>query len=187
MWRGPVGLGANLTLQLIFVKIIAYLKWFLIKITFRLSLHLKQKNIIKFNNIPDIVDKKDIIRFISNFVLDEGYRIKKIEYNFVSKNKILNLNKKYLKHNTETDIITFDYSKSKKIQAEMYLCFSVIERNAKDNMQSVENEIVRVISHGLLHCMGYNDKNNTDRDLMRKKEDSFLKMFHVKQFNNVWK
>ena len=67
----------------------------------------------------------------------------------------------------------------------MYLCFSVIERNAKGNMQTTENEMVRVIIHGLLHCMGYNDKNNADRELMRKKEDSFLKMFHVKQFNNV--
>ena len=67
----------------------------------------------------------------------------------------------------------------------MYLCFSVIERNAKENMQSPENEMVRVIIHGLLHCMGYNDKNNADRELMRKKENCFLKMFHVKQFNNV--
>tara|TARA_B100001250_G_scaffold354097_1_gene327780 strand:- start:520 stop:966 length:447 start_codon:yes stop_codon:yes gene_type:complete len=148
-------------------------------------LHLKQKNIIKFNNIPDIVDKKDIIRFISNFVLDEGYRIKKIEYNFVSKNKILNLNKKYLKHNTETDIITFDYSKSKIIHAEMYLCYSTIVRNSKENSQTVENEIVRVIIHGLLHCMGYNDKNDNETELMRIKEESFLKMFHVKQLKNV--
>ena len=67
----------------------------------------------------------------------------------------------------------------------MYLCFSVIERNAKENMQTAENEMVRVIIHGLLHCIGYNDKNNVDRELMRKKEDSFLKMFHVKQINNV--
>ena len=141
--------------------------------------------IIKFNNIPNIININEIKKVITNFLKIEGFEIKKIEYNFVSKDRILNLNRKYLKHNTETDIITFDYSKSKKIQAEMYLCFSVIERNAKDNMQSAENEIVRVISHGLLHCMGYNDKNNTDRDLMRKKEDSFLKMFHVKQFNNV--
>ena len=126
-----------------------------------------------------------IKRLISNFVTNEGFEIKKIEYNFVSKDRILNLNTKYLKHNTETDIITFDYSKSKKIQAEMHLCFSVIERNAKENMQSAENEMVRVIIHGLLHCMGYNDKNNADRELMRKKEDSFLKLFHVKQFNNV--
>ena len=67
----------------------------------------------------------------------------------------------------------------------MHLCFSVIERNAKENMQTTENEMVRVIIHGLLHCMGYNDKNNADRELMRKKENFFLKMFHVKQFNNV--
>ena len=141
--------------------------------------------IIKFNNIPNIININEIKKVITNFLKIEGFEIKKIEYNFVSKDRILNLNTKYLKHKTETDIITFDYSKSKKIQAEMYLCFSVIERNAKENIQSIENEIVRVIIHGLLHCIGYNDKNNVDRELMRKKEDSFLKMFHVKQFNNV--
>ena len=143
------------------------------------------KKIIKFNNIPKIININDIKRLISIFVKNEGFGIKKIEYNFVSEDRMLKLNTKYLKHKTETDIITFDYSKSKKIQAEIYLCFSVIERNAKENMQTAENEMVRVIIHGLLHCMGYNDKNNADRELMRKKEDSFLKMFHVKQFNNV--
>ena len=143
------------------------------------------KKIIKFNNIPKIININDIKRLISIFVKNEGFGIKKIEYNFVSEDRMLKLNTKYLKHKTETDIITFDYSKSKKIQAEMHLCFSVIERNAKENMQSPVNEMVRVIIHGLLHCMGYNDKNNADRELMRKKEDSFLKMFHVKQFNNV--
>ena len=127
-----------------------------------------------------------IKRLISNFLLNEGYEIKKIEYNFVSKYRILNLNKKYLKHNTETDIITFDYSKSKKIQAEMYLCYSTIKRNSKTESQSIENEVVRVIIHGLLHCMGYNDKNDNDIKLMRSKENAFLKMFHVKQLNNVW-
>tara|TARA_Y100000746_G_C15217339_1_gene331913 strand:+ start:284 stop:583 length:300 start_codon:yes stop_codon:yes gene_type:complete len=98
---------------------------------------------------------------------------------------ILNLNKKYLKHNTETDIITFNYSKSKKIQAEMYLCYTTILKNSKENHQSAENETLRVIIHGLLHCMGYNDKNDNDRKLMRNKEESFLKMFHVKQLKNV--
>ena len=143
------------------------------------------KKIIKFNNIPKIINIYDINRLISIFVKNEGFGIKKIEYNFVSEDRMLKLNTKYLKHKTETDIITFDYSKSKKIQAEMHLCFSVIERNAKENMLTTENEMVRVIIHGLLHCIGYNDKNNVDRELMRKKEDSFLKMFHVKQFNNV--
>ena len=67
----------------------------------------------------------------------------------------------------------------------MYLCYTTILKNSKENHQSAENETLRVIIHGLLHCMGYNDKNDNDRKLMRNKEESFLKMFHVKQFNNV--
>ena len=67
----------------------------------------------------------------------------------------------------------------------MYLCYSKIEKNSKINSQTIENETVRVMIHGLLHCMGYNDKNYKQKQLMRNMENSFLEMFHVKQFKNV--
>ncbi len=81
--------------------------------------------------------------------------------------------------------MTFDYSESKKIEAEIYLCYSVIKKNAKENNQSIENETVRVMIHGVLHCMGYNDKVDNEKILMNEKEDFFLKMFHVKHYNHV--
>ncbi len=81
--------------------------------------------------------------------------------------------------------MTFNYSESKKIEAEMYLCYSVIKKHAKKYNQSIDNEIVRVMAHGVLHCMGYNDKVDSEKILMTQKEDLFLKMFHVKHYNHV--
>ena len=77
-------------------------------------MQLKLYNIIKINHIPAIIDKEKIIGSIFNFVIKEGYKVKKMEYNFVSKKKMLKINTKYLNHNTETDIITFNYSVLKK-------------------------------------------------------------------------
>jgi len=65
------------------------------------------------------------------------------------------------------------------------LCYSVIKKHAKENRQRVENELVRVMIHGVLHCMGYNDKVDNEKMLMAEKEDLFLKMFHVKHYNHV--
>ena len=93
-------------------------------------MQFKTNNIIKINNIPSIINRENIIILISNFIHKEGYRIKKIEYNFISKDKMLNINKNYLSHKTETDIITFDYTDFKKIEAEIYLCYSTIMKNA---------------------------------------------------------
>ena len=148
-------------------------------------MQLKLYNIIKINHIPAIIDKEKIIGLISNFVIKEGYKVKKMEYNFVSKKKMLKINTKYLNHNTETDIITFNYSVLRKIKAEIYLCYSIIKKQAAENSQSVENEVVRVMIHGALHCMGYNDKSDKEKKLMTDKENSFLKMFHVKHYNYV--
>ena len=148
-------------------------------------MQFKTNNIIKINNIPSIINRENIIILISNFIHKEGYRIKKIEYNFISKDKMLNINKNYLSHKTETDIITFDYTDFKKIEAEIYLCYSTIMKNASENRQSIENELVRVIIHGVLHCMGYNDKSKKEKNLMTDKENVFLKLFHVKHSNHV--
>ena len=148
-------------------------------------MQFKTNNIIKINNIPSIINRENIISLISNFILKEGYGIKKIEYNFISKDKMININKDYLSHNAETDIITFDYTDFKKIEAEIYLCYSIIKKNALENNQSVENELVRVIIHGVLHCMGCDDKSKKEKKLMTDKENIFLKLFHVKHFKHV--
>ena len=105
-------------------------------------------------------------------------KIKKIFYNYVSETKIKDLNKRHLSHNYSTDILTFDYSQGKGIVSEIYIAPKKVEKNAKKYSQSIENEILRVVSHGLLHLCGYNDITNDEAREMRLKEEHYLKLFH---------
>ena len=90
------------------------------------------------------------------------------------------MNKKYLNHKTHTDIITFDYTSDNKLEAEFFVSYWAIKKSAKEYGQTTENETLRVIIHGALHCMGYNDETKAEIDNMRKMEDKFISMFHVK-------
>ena len=90
------------------------------------------------------------------------------------------MNKKYLNHKSYTDIITFDYTSDSKLEAEFFVSFWAINKSAIQYSQTVENETLRVIIHGALHCMGYNDDSKAEIDNMRKMEDKFISMFHVK-------
>jgi rRNA maturation RNase YbeY len=94
-----------------------------------------------------------------DFASLDGFEIDNIEYNFVGSKKMYSLNKDYLNHSTDTDIITFDYSENKTISAEVYISKDMMIENAKENSQTPENEAVRLISHALFHCMGYKDKS----------------------------
>ena len=114
-----------------------------------------------------------------------GYSIEKLSYNFVSKQDLLKLNKKFLNHNTNTDIITFDYSLNKALKAEIFISLWAVETSALELNQNIENETLRVISHGALHCMGFKDKTAKEIKIIRQKEDEFIEMFHVKQKGNV--
>ena len=67
------------------------------------------------------------------------------------------INKSYLNHDNDTDVITFDYSNEKKIKAEVYISLEMINENAKNLKQDPENEAGRLSSHALFHCMGYSD------------------------------
>jgi rRNA maturation RNase YbeY len=91
------------------------------------------------------------------------------------------MNQEYLNHDTHTDIITFDYSSQKTLSAEIFISMWAIRQSAKDENQTTENETLRVISHGVLHCMGLNDKKREEKAMMRKSENRFIELFHVKQ------
>ena len=106
-------------------------------------------------------------------------------YNFVSKEELHKMNQEFLNHDTHTDIITFDYTIKKALRAEFFISMWAVVRSAKSHSQSTENEVLRVISHGVLHWMEQNDKNREGKEQMRKSENRFIKMFHVKQKSHV--
>ena len=130
---------------------------------------------IKFISCPSDLIDKDVLKETINYFADkDGFRIKKLEYNFVDIKQMESLNNNFLNHKNDTDIITFDYSEGKTIIAEVFISTVMMVDNAQKYMQSVENECIRLISHGLFHCLGYEDKSSKEKEIMRKKEEEFI-------------
>ena len=120
------------------------------------------------------LNKSVVSSMLLHFASSEGFKIDSIEYNFVDSKKMLSLNKDYLSHTTDTDIITFDYSEKNIISAEVYISENMLLENAKENSQTIENETIRLVSHALFHCLGYNDKSPSEKNIMRSKEEEFI-------------
>lgn len=104
-----------------------------------------------------------------------------IDYIFCNDDYLLNINQQYLDHDTYTDIITFDYTEEKVISGDIFISIDRIRENASKFKVDFNEELLRVMSHGILHLMGYKDKSEEDSVLMRKKENECINMFHVEQ------
>jgi len=135
---------------------------------------------IKFINKPEQLNEKKAKRFLQKSALIFNVSIGKIVYEFVTKDKMLNLNKRFLNHNTDTDIITFVYGTKKNILSEIFISTKLANENAETYNQSIENEIVRLISHGFLHSIGFKDKSKLDKIEMSRQEEKMINLFHVK-------
>ena len=130
---------------------------------------------IKFIGAPRRLFNKEMVSsMLVHFATQEGFKIDTLEYNFVGLEKMYGLNKEYLNHTTDTDIITFDYSANNLIAAEVYISRKMMERNADTNSQTIDKEAVRLVSHALFHCLGYKDKSAKEKKIMRNKEEEFL-------------
>ena len=130
---------------------------------------------IKFVGYSNTLFQNKILEeTIFYFANKSGFKIEKLEYNFVDLNAMRSLNVDFLSHDNHTDIVTFDYSEEKNLIAEVYISLSMMRENAKKYKQSIDNECVRLISHGLFHCLGYKDKTSGEKAVMRKKEEEFI-------------
>ncbi len=94
---------------------------------------------------------------------------------------MLQINKEHLNHDYYTDIISFDYTVGNEINGDMFISVDRVKENAVDFNVAFDEELKRVIIHGILHYCGYKDKLEDDELLMRNKEDEKLAMFHVEQ------
>ncbi len=99
-----------------------------------------------------------------------------IAYIFCSDTKILEINKKYLRHDYFTDIITFDYSEGKKISGDIFISLDTVKSNSEKFNTTYNEELHRVIIHGILHLCGFKDKSSKDEKLMREAEDIALSL-----------
>ena len=123
--------------------------------------------------------------WIKRIVKSERKDISSLVYIFCQDSYLLTINKDYLKHKTLTDIITFDYSEGGSVDGEIYISIERVKENAAKFGKSFEEELHRVMIHGVLHILGFNDKSPSQKSIMRKKEEACLSLweeFHVKQF-----
>ncbi len=108
-----------------------------------------------------------------------------INFIFCTDSYLLGINQNFLGHKTLTDIITFDNSEEKSISGEIYISIERVRENSLKFGSEFDKELKRVMIHGILHLLGYNDKLPSEVLEMRKKEDAYLslhkRMFHVKQ------
>lgn len=119
--------------------------------------------------------------WLSKVIVSENKKEGDINYIFCCDDYLLEINKSYLNHDTLTDIISFDYSVGNELHGDIYISIDRVRENAKDFKVSFDDELKRVLVHGLLHYCGYKDKSKKDESLMRFKEDEKIKMFHVEQ------
>lgn len=120
--------------------------------------------------------KEELILWISNTILNEKFKVGDIQFVFCNDDYLLKINQDFLKHNTYTDIITFNYNVSKIVNTEVYISTERVKENAKKYNSSFTSELHRVIIHGILHLCGYKDKSTSDKELMTTKEDYYLSL-----------
>ncbi len=132
-------------------------------LTVEIKYHLKNKLKVK-NWVKTILDT-------------EGKNAGDITYVFCSDEYLLSMNEKYLKHDTLTDIITFDYSETDFLSGDIFISVERVKENAVSFNTTFNQELGRVMAHGVLHLSGYKDKNSEDKKVMRSKEDFYLTSF----------
>lgn len=117
-------------------------------------------------------------RWLKKIATNAGFKIKELNYVFCSDEYLYQMNRDYLKHDSYTDIITFDNSEKKgDIEGDIFVSIDRVRENAKTHTQEVETEMNRVLAHGLLHLMGYKDKTQEEVAIMRLKEEESIKLY----------
>ena len=119
---------------------------------------------------------RDIIDWIAESIRMESFIEGEINYIFCDDKKVYELNVKHLNHNTLTDIISFNYTIGKLLSGDIFISIDRVRENATEFNVSFEDELHRVMIHGILHFCEYNDKTKDEKQLMRNKEDYYLSL-----------
>lgn len=138
---------------------------------------------ISFNYECDfnIVNEDEFFVWIENVINSENKSLGEISYIFCDDEYLLEINKQYLNHDYYTDIISFDYTENEVVSGDIFISIDRVKENALDYGVSFDNELKRVIIHGILHFCGYKDKSQEEERMMRLKEEEKINLFHVKQ------
>lgn len=142
-----------------------------------------------FENHPDfrLTGKNVIKSWIRKTVEGSAKKTGNINIIFVTDNELKGINQEFLKRDYYTDIITFDYSKENIIEGDLYLSIDRIAENSKKFRTETKKELLRVIIHGILHLLGYNDHSDSEKIIMRKKEDECLEIISFEEVRTYGK
>lgn len=125
----------------------------------------------------DLPNENELNKWLENIVLSNGKSIAQITYVFCNDEYLLNINREYLNHDYYTDIITFPYKQGDTIESDIFISVDRIKENAITFESSFEKELLRVMSHGILHLIGYKDKTEEEQLEMREKENWAINLF----------
>ena len=138
-------------------------------------------NTISFHYETDFLleNTESFIRWIKNVILEENKELGEVNYIFCDDKYLLRKNIKYLDHDTLTDIITFNYCEGDMISSDIIISVERVMENSSIFENSFSEELNRVMIHGILHLIGYNDKTDGEKDIIRKKEDYYVNKFVI--------
>ncbi|WP_223032345.1 rRNA maturation RNase YbeY [Hanstruepera marina] len=133
---------------------------------------------ISFNyeNDFELDNEKRLSNWIATVIETEGFKYEDINYIFCNDDYLHKINVEFLNHDTLTDIISFDYSVGKILQGDIYISVERVRDNAKDFNEQFQDELHRVMVHGVLHYCGYKDKSEAEAAQMRNKENEYLEL-----------
>ena len=142
---------------------------------------MRNKLYFHFEEISEFTLPDNIHEWIKGVIIYEEFILSEINVIFCSDSYLLTLNEKHLAHNYYTDILTFDYrTNPKEIYGDLFISQERIIENASSFNVSINNELLRIVVHGLLHLFGYLDKSEKDKKLMRSMEDFYLSLYSKK-------
>jgi probable rRNA maturation factor len=138
---------------------------------------------ISFNYVTEfqLDNENQLTDWLSKVIISENKKEGDINYIFCDDEYLLQINQQYLNHDTLTDIISFDYSVGNELHGDIFISTERVQENAQDFKVTFEEELKRVLVHGVLHYCGYKDKSEKDEQIMRSKENEKIDMFHVEQ------
>ena len=141
----------------------------------------EQSILFFFEEIHFSFTKRNLTReWLHKIAKREQRKITALNYIFCNDDFLLTINRQHLNHDTYTDIITFGYSPetSKEITGDIFISIDRVKENALTYHTTFQNELKRIMAHGLLHLCGYKDKSVPDKAMMKKKEDASVALFH---------
>jgi probable rRNA maturation factor len=125
----------------------------------------------------ELKDEQIWIDWITESMINEGKSIEDLNYIFCDDEYLLQINRQYLDHDYYTDVIGFDNSQDDVLTGDIFISEERVADHAKENNVTFENELARVMIHGILHFAGYPDKGEEEKRIMTEKEDFYLNRF----------